>query len=163
MKIVELPILEYKKRNRVQYFLIIYIFLFLSLICNILIFNLNILNYIFITGIFIFGIIMRLIKNDRITGIIYLSDCYIKIKNEKEISINEIQNIKFTINGYEGRKGLDNIKSIFSDDGKNNSIEFSYNNKIYNYRFYLTLFNHKNILQLLKKWENNKLEYQISK
>jgi hypothetical protein len=151
------PIIENQKKPWSGLIVTTYLSCFLLLIINLVFFKNMILNYIIIGMVILLGFIIGIVKNDTISGKIVVDEKLIVIKG-KEYKIEELEFIEIIINGFEGRKGIDNIKSFYSDDGKNNYFKISKNKCITKYQIILSEKNFNLILLLDKNWKHQNVK-----
>lgn len=122
---------------------------FLSIQLHIFIFEIGIIFYISIGILMLSGILISFINKAKKIGVISISKEFIQINNERQISFSEIEDFKFSMNGFDGRRGLDNFRSLFPDNGTNNFIKFKHGNSNYQYRIYISANSYKKLTELL--------------
>lgn len=104
-----------------------------SYIWNIL--ALNVLSLVLILPV---SVVMQFFEFDEEIGLLILTDEAIQINQDEPIPIVETSHLELRINGFEGRRGLDNFKNIFPDNGKSNFISFEWNQSTVKLRFFVT-------------------------
>jgi hypothetical protein len=161
MKII-LPILENQKKPWSGLIVLTYLMCFCILIINLLFFKIAVINFVLLGLVILFGFILGIVKNDTITGNIFICEHVINVNGTRH-NVEELELIEISINGFEGRKGLDNIKSFYSDDGMNNYFSLTKNNCSTKYQIILSEKNYNLILLLAKKWKNENVKFILLK
>lgn len=152
-KQVILPIFERKSNRFSRFVVILFIGGLIGVFLNIFLLNSMIL-YCFTIGLIILsGIIMGVLDIDKRVGVLILNELTINVNNEKIIPIEDVRDLKITIGGYEGRRGLDNLRSFYADDGKNNFIEFTNNNLHKKIRILVSSQNYDALIDMVEIWK----------
>jgi hypothetical protein len=124
---------------------------------NIFFLNNLVFNYFTIGLTILSGIFIGILKVDKYLGTIKLNEFEIIINDEEIIQIQDIQNLKISIGGFEGRRGIDNLRSFNADDGKNNFIEFVHNHSHKKFRILLSSQNDEAFMEIIRIWESQKI------
>lgn len=154
-KQIILPILD-EKSNRYSKFIVrLFICGLVGVFLNIFFLN-SIFMYCLTIGVVIFsGIIMGVLNIHERTGTLILTELDININNKEIISIKDVRDLKMILGGYEGKKGLYNLRSIYADDGKNNFIEFVKNSSRKRIRMLVSSKNYESLITLREVWKKN--------
>lgn len=153
-KQVTLPIVEMKSDRFSRFFLLLFFSGFILVFLNIFIWDLKILYVLSIALILLYALISWVISADRQNGILILTEDKININNTEIFLIKEIQDLKIFINGFEGRIGLEHLRSFNFDNGKNNFIQFISHGSKRKYRFLVSFQNYDAVVRIKEKWEN---------
>jgi hypothetical protein len=151
---VILPIFEKRSNFFSKFIVTLFIIGLIGVLLNIVFWKSIFLSNFIVGLILLSGFIMGLINNDIRVGTIILTESEIRINNFEIISIQDVQDFKILINGYEGRRGLHNVRSFYADEGKNNYLEFESNNTHYKFRFLVSSKNYEALINLKKVLEN---------
>lgn len=151
---VILPIFEKRSNHFSKFIVSLFISGLIGVFLNTILWNSIFLFYFTIGLILLSGLIMAQINSDSSVGTIILTEYEIIINNFEIIPIQDLQDFKISINGYEGRRGLDNMRSFYADDGKNNYLEFVSNNSHRKFRFLVSSKNYEALINLKAVLEN---------
>ena len=152
---IKMPIVENKAMGLYRFFLGLILCGFILLVLNSNFWNILALNVLSLVLILPVGLVMQFFEFDEEVGLLILTDDTIQINNDEPIPIGETAHLVLNINGYEGRRGLDNFKKIFPDDGKSNFIYFEWNQSTVKLRFFVSDKNYQPLMELNKKWKGS--------
>jgi hypothetical protein len=158
-----LPIFEEKSNRFSKVIAILFICGLVGTFLNIFFLN-SMLLYCFTIGIIILsGVIMGVLNVDKCVGTLILTELTININNKEIIPIEDVKDMKITIGGFEGRRGLDNLRSFYADNGKNNFIEFVNNNSHKKIRILVSSQNYDALINMVEVWKKNKIAFLLKK
>jgi hypothetical protein len=152
---IKLPIVERKSNGLHRFFLGLILCGFILMVLSYSIWNIAALKVLSLVLILLGGVVMQFFEFDEETGLLILTEETIQVNNNEPIPIWETSNFELRINGYEGRRGLDNFKNIFPDDGKSNFIQFEWNQSTVKLRFFVSDKNYRPLIELNKKWKRS--------
>lgn len=152
---IKLPIVENKSMGLYRFFLGLILCGFILLVLNSIIWNILGLNVLSLVLILPVSVVMQFYEFDEEIGLLILTDDTIQINQDEPIPIVETSHLELRINGYEGRRGLDNFKNIFPDSGKANFIYFEWKQSSVKLRFFVTDKNYLPLIELNKKWRQS--------
>jgi hypothetical protein len=152
---IKLPIVERKSNGLHRFLLGLILCGFILMVLSFSIWNIPALKVLSLVLILLGGVVMQFFEFDEETGRLILTEETIQINNNEPIPIGETSNLALSINGYEGRRGLDNFKNIFPDDGKSNFIQFEWNQSTVKLRFFVSDKNYQPLIELNKKWKQS--------
>lgn len=153
MENITINIISREKKVFTNYLFLAFITGFLGLLINSFVFDIELLYYIFIFFVMTSMLLIKITDSIVVSGKIVLTEKEIKIFNNT-FPLFEIENLKMSIQEYEGRKSLGNLISFFAEDGTDNSIEFIHHNIKYKFQVFITLNDQKKIINFLKFYKN---------
>lgn len=153
-----------KKRN-FTFFLFFYpaMFSFLISIISVFYIDSKFLTIFSLIIFFICVVVLSLIRGFSIIGKLTLtsSQIWIEIKEIDKLPLKQLDNLTIIFGGFEGQKDLSNIKSISSNDGTSNFIEFSHTLNRYSYQFFVKQNDLIKIKRIINLWKNENINFIV--